>query len=39
MTAALDHETGELLPAPAAYASAMERISAIPGGGPEPLAP
>jgi len=35
MTAALDHETGELLPAPAAYASAMERISAIPGGGPE----
>jgi len=35
MTASLDPETGEIIPAPAAYASAVERISAIPGGGPE----
>ena len=34
-TAALDPETGEVLPAPEAYASAIERISEVPGGGPE----
>ena len=34
-TAALDPETGEILPTPAAYASAVERIAEIPGGGPE----
>jgi transposase len=34
-TAALDPETGEILPTPAAYVSAIERIAAIPGGGPE----
>jgi len=34
-TSALDPETGEILPAPAAYASAVERISQVPGGGPE----
>ncbi|MDA8284215.1 MAG: transposase [Actinomycetota bacterium] len=35
VTAALDTETGEVLPTAAAYASAVERISQIPGGGPE----
>lgn len=35
VTAALDTETGEILPPPLAYASAIERISQIPGGGPE----
>jgi hypothetical protein len=30
MTAALDSETGEILPAPEAYISAIERIAAIP---------
>jgi len=34
-TAALDPETGEILPAPAACRSAIERIAEIPGGGPE----
>jgi len=34
-TAALDSETGEVLPPPLAYLSAIERISQIPGGGPE----
>jgi|SRR5580658_7270237 transposase len=34
-TAALDPSTGEILPASQAYVSAVERISAIPGGGPE----
>ena len=34
-TATLDPGTGEVLPAPAAYASAIERIAAIPGGGPD----
>lgn len=33
--AALDSETGEVLPTTVAYASAIERIAAIPGGGPE----
>ncbi len=35
MTAALDPETGEILPTPAAYASAIQRMSEIPGCGPE----
>lgn len=35
VTAALDTETGEVLPTPAAYASAIARICEIPGGGPE----
>ncbi|MGH9028064.1 MAG: transposase, partial [Acidimicrobiales bacterium] len=35
LTAALDPSTGELLPAPAAYTSAIDRITALPGGGPE----
>ncbi len=34
-TAALDPTTGEVLPPPVAYASAIERISKMPGGGPE----
>lgn len=34
-TAALDSATGEILTAPVAYLSAIERISQIPGGGPE----
>ena len=34
-TSALDPATGEILPAPAAYASAVERICELPGGGPE----
>ena len=34
-TAALDSVTGEVLAPPVAYASAIERISDIPGGGPE----
>ncbi len=34
-TAALDSTTGEVLPPPVAYASAIERISEMPGGGPE----
>lgn len=34
-SAALDTETGEVLPAPVAYTSAIERISAVPGGGPD----
>lgn len=34
-TAALDPSTGEILPVRAAYLSAIERISQIPGGGPE----
>lgn len=34
-TAAVDPGTGEIAPASVAYASAIERISAIPGGGPE----
>jgi transposase len=34
-TGALDPATGEILPAQTAYASAIERISQIPGGGPE----
>jgi len=34
-TAALDSGTGEILTAPLAYLSAIERISEIPGGGPE----
>jgi len=34
-TAALDRTTGEVLAPPAAYASAVERICGIPGGGPE----
>lgn len=34
-TAALDPSTGEILAVPAAYLSAIERISQIPGGGPE----
>ncbi len=35
VTAALDSETGEVLAPPVAYASAIERIAEIPGGGPE----
>ena len=34
-TSALDPATGEILPAPAAYTSAVERICELPGGGPE----
>ncbi len=34
-TGALDSLTGEVLTAPAAYTSAVERISQLPGGGPE----
>ena len=34
-TAALDSVSGEVLTAPAAYTSAIERISQIPGAGPE----
>ena len=34
-TAALDPATGEILPAPVAYLSAIERISQIPGAGPQ----
>ena len=34
-TAAFDPKTGEVLPTAAAYASAIERISEIPGAGPE----
>src|SRR5205823_8455799 len=34
-TALVDPSTGEVLPAPVAYASAVERISQIPGGGPD----
>lgn len=33
--AALDASTGEILPAPVAYATAIERISQLPGGGPD----
>ncbi len=35
MTATLDPTTGEILPAPVAYVSAIERIAAIPGAGSE----
>ena len=35
VSAALDPETGEILPAPVAYRSAVERIAELPGGGPE----
>ena len=35
VTSGLDPDTGEILPAPAAYLSAVARISALPGGGPD----